>query len=334
MGLRLSTGAICYNVGEICALYIRSIEEIDCLQGANEQDRETGSPDPQRAGAQGQSVRQRWLTALVAIPVVLIFVWFGGWVAFAAVVFVVLLGTLELHSMLRHGGYHPLIWISFGLSILFLIAAMLPQWRLSILEIGLGGSLLVSFPWLFFRQKLDGAMIDWALTLAISVYLGWSMSFFLLLRGSESGTLFAPGGAWIVLPRGAWWLLVVLLGVWGFDSAAFFSGRYWGRHKLAPRISPAKTWEGVLGGFVLSIAAGLLLTVNPLGVPWYLAIVLGILIGVAALLGDLAESLIKRQTHVKDSGQLMPGHGGMLDRVDSLLFAVIVVYVFAQLVGK
>lgn len=303
------------------------------MQGANEQDRETGLPDPQRAGAQGQSVRQRWLTALVAIPVVLIFVWFGGWVAFAATVFVVILGTLELYTMLLHGSYHPLIWISVGLSILFLVAAMVPQWRLLILEIGLGGSLLVSFPWLFFRQKLDGAMIDWALTLAISIYVGWSMSFFLLLRGSEAGMLLAPGRAWIVLPRGAWWLLVVLLGVWGFDSAAFFSGRYWGRHKLAPRISPAKTWEGVLGGFVLSIAAGLLLTVKPLGVPWYLAIVLGVLIGIAAVLGDLAESLIKRQTHVKDSGQLMPGHGGMLDRVDSLLFAVIVVYVFAQLVG-
>ncbi|HEU5226886.1 MAG TPA: phosphatidate cytidylyltransferase [Ktedonobacteraceae bacterium] len=304
------------------------------MQGANEQDIETGSPDPRQTSTQGHSVRQRWLTALVAIPVVLIFVWFGGWVAFAAAFLVVILGTLELHTMLRHGGYHPLIWISLGLSVLFLVAAMLPQWRLSILEIGLGGSLLVSFPWLFFRQKLDGAMIDWALTLAISVYLGWSMSFFLLLRGSEPGMLLAPGRAWIVLPRGAWWLLVVLLGVWGFDSAAFFSGRYWGRHKMAPAISPAKTWEGAFGGFILSIAAGLLLTVNPLGVPWYLAIVLGVLIGIAAVLGDLAESLIKRQTHVKDSGQLMPGHGGMLDRIDSLLFAVIVVYLFAQLVGK
>lgn len=304
------------------------------MQGANEQDIETGSPDPRQTSTQGHSVRQRWLTALVAIPVVLIFVWFGGWVAFAAAFLVVILGTLELHTMLRHGGYHPLMWISLGLSVLFLVAAMLPQWRLSILEIGLGGSLLVSFPWLFFRQKLDGAMIDWALTLAISIYLGWSMSFFLLLRGSEPGMLLAPGRAWIVLPRGAWWLLVVLLGVWGFDSAAFFSGRYWGKHKMAPAISPAKTWEGAFGGFILSIAAGLLLTVNPLGVPWYLAIVLGVLIGIAAVLGDLAESLIKRQTHVKDSGQLMPGHGGMLDRIDSLLFAVIVVYLFAQLVGK
>jgi phosphatidate cytidylyltransferase len=123
------------------------------------------------------------------------------------------------------------------------------------------------------------------------------------------------------------------LGVWGFDGAAFFAGRYFGRHKLAPHVSPAKTWEGVAGGLVLSIIAALMLTVKPLGVPWYQAILLGILIGLAAVLGDLAESLLKRQTHVKDSGNFMPGHGGMLDRIDSLIFAVIVVYLFTQLVG-
>ena len=128
-------------------------------------------------------------------------------------------------------------------------------------------------------------------------------------------------------------MLVLLLGVWGFDSAAFFAGRYLGRHKLAPSISPGKTWEGVLGGLVLSIVAALLFAVVPLHVPWYLAIVLGIVIAVAAVVGDLAESLIKRQTHVKDSGYFMRGHGGVLDRIDSLLFAMIAVYVFSQFVG-
>jgi len=213
-------------------------------------------------------------------------------------------------------------------------AAMLPAQRLLIIEFGLGAGVLISFPWLFLRKNLDGAMVDWALTLAASIYIGWSMSCFLLLRGSEMSTIqFVPTFA-LHLPRAIWWLLVVLLGVWGFDSAAFFSGRYFGRHKLAPRISPGKTWEGVFGGLVLSIIAALLFTVIPLGVPWYLAIVLGVLLGAFAVLGDLAESLIKRQTHVKDSGQFMPGHGGLLDRLDSLLFAVIVVYMFAQVLGK
>lgn len=279
------------------------------------------------------SVGQRWLTAGIAIPVVLTFVWFGGWVAFAAVLLVVILGTLELHYMLLNAGYHPLIWISFGLSVLFLIAAMLPQQRLVLLEAGLGGSLLISFPWLFLRKKLDGAMVDWALTLAISIYLGWPMSFFLLLRGYNSSFIRVTDGSWFFFPRGVWWLLLVLLAVWGFDAAAFFAGRYFGRHRLAPRISPAKSWEGVIGGMLLSIAAALILTVRQLGVPWYLAIILGLLLGAAAVFGDLAESLIKRQTRVKDSGQIMPGHGGMLDRIDSLLFAVVVVYMFAQFVG-
>ncbi len=299
------------------------------LQGASEQNIGSGTPEPEKVKKQGQSVSQRWLTAAIAMPIVLVFAWFGGWFAFAAVAAVVVLGTVELHNMMLHAGYRPLIWMSFGLSILFLIAAMFPLYRRAIIEISLGVSLLVSFSWLFFRKRLDGAMVDWALTMAISIYLGWPTSFLLLLRGYVPGML-QSGSPIIVLPPGAWWLLVVLLGVWGFDGAAFFSGRYFGRHKLAPEISPGKTWEGVLGGLVVSIAACLILTVVPLHVPWYFAVLLGVLVGMAATLGDLAESLIKRQTRVKDSGQIMPGHGGMLDRIDSLLFAAIVVYIFAQ----
>lgn len=314
----------------------RPTEEVNCLQGASEQNRDADVPatDPRKPRQQGQSVGLRWLTALIAIPVVLAFAWFGGWVAFVAVAFVVVVCTLELYNMLFQAGYRPLIWMSFGISLLFLIAAMFPQQQLLILEIALGGSLLVSFPWLFFRKNLDGTLIDWSLTLAIAIYVGWPMSFFLLLRGYEPGVFQFNGSFGIDIPRGGWWLLVVLLGVWGFDSAAFFTGRYLGRHKLAPHISPGKTWEGVAGGLVLSVIAALLLTVIPLGISWYLAIVLGLLVGIAGVLGDLSESLIKRQVHVKDSGHFMPGHGGLLDRMDSLLFAVFVVYIFAQLIGK
>jgi phosphatidate cytidylyltransferase len=270
------------------------------------------------------SLAQRWLTAIIAMPIVLAIALLGGWFAFVAVAFVVILGTYELYNMLHHAGYRPLIGISIGLNLLFLVAAMFPQQRLLLLESGLSAALFISFFWLLFRNKLDGAMVDWALTLAIPIYLGWPMSLALLLRGYHIG--------W-PLSRGVWWILLALFGVWGFDSAAFFFGRYFGRHKLAPAISPGKTWEGVLGGMLLSIIAALLFTVKPLGVPWYLAIVLGICLGAAAVIGDLAESLIKRQTHVKDSGQFMRGHGGILDRTDSLLFVFIVVYIFAQLAG-
>lgn len=270
-----------------------------------------------------RSVGQRVITAVIAIPVVLAFVWFSGWAGFVVAVLVVILSVYELHNMMIHEGYHPLIWMSFVLSFLFLLAAMFPQQRLLLLEVGLSAALLITLPLLFIRKKLDGAMVDWSLTLAIPIYLGWPMSVFLLLRGFQGG-----------ITPGFWWVLTVFLGVWGFDTGAFFSGHFFGKHKLAPAISPAKTWEGVSGGLLFSIVAALLCTTWTLGVPWYLAILLGILIGIAATLGDLAESLIKRQTHVKDSGQFMPGHGGILDRIDSLLFAVVVVFLFAQVVGK
>jgi phosphatidate cytidylyltransferase len=293
------------------------------VQPVSEQETQTNASEKD-SRQWNRSVGQRVITAVIAIPIVLAFVWLSGWWGFAVAILAAILSVYELHNMMVHEGYHPLIWMSFALSILFLLAAMLPpQQRLILLEVGLSAALLITLPLLFIRKKLDGAMVDWSLTLAIPVYLGWPLSVFLLLRGFHGG-----------ITPGFWWVLTVFLGVWGFDSGAFFAGHFFGKHKLAPAISPAKTWEGVAGGLVLSIAAALLLTTWPLGVSWYLAILLGILIGIAATLGDLAESLIKRQTHVKDSGQFMPGHGGILDRIDSLLFAVIVVFIFAQLVGR
>lgn len=270
-----------------------------------------------------RSVGLRAITALVGIPIVLAVLWLGGWWAFATAALVTVLAIYELHTMMLHEGYHPVILVSLALSALFLVAAMLPQQRLLLLEIGVSVALLVSFPILFVRKKLEGAMVDWSLTMAIALYLGWPMSFLLLLRGYQTG-----------LSDGLWWLLTLFGGVWGFDTGAFFAGHFFGRHKLAPIISPGKTWEGVFGGLVFSVAAALLFTALPMGVHWYLAVVLGLLVGVAATLGDLAESLIKRQTHVKDSGQFFPGHGGILDRIDSILFAVLVVYIFAQLIGQ
>ncbi len=279
------------------------------------------TPDPSAANRQWRrSLLLRVLAAIVGIPIILLLIWAGGWVIFGGLAVIIGLASYEMHRMLTGEGKHPLSLLSLGASLVFLLAAILPSaWRPSLIEGAISILLLLTFTWLLLvRKTLDGALVDWALTLAVPLYIGWPLSFFMLLRGKQFG--FAPG---------FWWVLVALLGCWAFDTAAFFTGKYLGRHKLATRVSPSKTWEGVIGGIV----GGVIATLVPawfLHLPFYHAIILGILISVAGQVGDLAESLIKRQTHVKDSGNIIPGHGGMLDRVDSQLFSVIVVYLYAS----
>ncbi|HEY7358754.1 MAG TPA: phosphatidate cytidylyltransferase [Ktedonobacterales bacterium] len=278
------------------------------------------NPDPDAANRQWrQSLLLRVLTSIVGVPVVLLMLWLGGWFTFACLLILLGGASYELHSMLTREGKHPLSYFSLALSVTFLLAAILPTWRTLLIEGGISMLLLLSFTWLLAARKtLDGSLVDWALTMAIPFYIGWPLSFFQLLRGNQIG-----------FSTGFWWALVVLAGVWAFDTAAFFTGKFLGRHKLATVVSPSKTWEGVFGGIIGGIIVTLL-TTRPLNLPFYHAIILGILISVAGQIGDLAESLIKRQTHVKDSSHLLPGHGGVLDRIDSQLFAVIVVYLYVS----
>jgi len=281
----------------------------------NERNTHSQTPPYRRLGG---SLAQRVLTAVVVIPLVMLVVWFGGWWAFVAVALITIVSLFEVERMLTAEGFRPLIGLSFLLAFAFLLGAMFPSWHVRLLEGGLSAIIIATFVWLLLRRDQRGAIADWALTITVPVYIGWPLSFLLLLRGSQPG-----------LVPGTWWLLVLLLTVWGFDTAAFFTGRYFGRHKLLAAVSPSKTWEGVAGGLALAIIAAVAVT-RPIGVPWYHAIAIGLLTGIAGQLGDLAESLLKRQTHVKDSGTIMPGHGGILDRVDSILFAVLVVYFYAH----
>lgn len=140
-------------------------------------------------------------------------------------------------------------------------------------------------------------------------------------------------GTWLALvalaasPAGPWSILWVFLIVWGADIGAYFAGRRYGAHKLAPAVSPGKTWEGLLGGITLAVVAGTAfgVLVAPLGAigfdvsGWLVA---SALLAVVSAFGDLFESVLKRAAGVKDSGTLFPGHGGMLDRIDSLLAAL------------
>jgi phosphatidate cytidylyltransferase len=166
-----------------------------------------------------------------------------------------------------------------------------------------------------FARHPKTAATDFCITLAGIFYLGWLGAFFFSLRD---------------LPHGQWWFLVALPAVWLADAGAFLFGRKFGRHRMAPLVSPNKTWEGYIGGII----TGTLLTVL-LAALWQLAApairievaaVLGLVIAMVTPLGDLGESMIKRQFGVKDSSNILPGHGGMMDRIDSWIWAAAIGY--------
>jgi phosphatidate cytidylyltransferase len=280
----------------------------------------TSGAAAQRASARWLSnLRQRLGSAAVLIALVIGIVFFGGWIAFAAAFIFLCIGAWELSVMFANKGWRPQIVISVALGVDFLFAAMFPDQRLLIISGGISACVILSFTvFLLASESFENALRDWALTMAIPFYLGWPLALFLALRGYDFG--FGT--------TGFWWLVATFGMVWANDSAAYITGHFFGKTKLSPRISPAKTWEGFAGGMALSIVAAFILTL-PLGLPWYAWLSMGALTAVAATIGDLAESLLKRGSGVKDSGQLIPGHGGMLDRMDSLLFAVIVVATYA-----
>lgn len=135
-----------------------------------------------------------------------------------------------------------------------------------------------------------------------------------------------------LMHNGIWLVLTVLVGTWAYDTGAYFMGRYRGRRPFMHHVSPSKTWEGVAGGALLTVAAMLLLRFGA-GLSVALTIILACAVAIASQVGDLAESLLKRYAGAKDSGRIIPGHGGLLDRIDSLLFTGAAAYYILLLSG-
>ena len=183
----------------------------------------------------------------------------------------------------------------------------------------LASAVVLSLIGLLVRRQKEGAFTSWAWTIAGILYVGWLLSYLVALRGLDVGRN---------------WVFFVLFVTWVSDTTAFFIGRRFGRHKLAPSISPGKTWEGAIGGICGAILMSILFfTPTPFQLPliYWQAILLGVLVSAFGQVGDFVESLLKRNMGVKDSGKLMPGHGGILDRMDSIVFAGIVLYYYALL---
>ena len=251
-------------------------------------------------------LRERALSALVLIPLVIGALVLGSWWYFGFVGLTLSLAAWEFVQLMRKGGHVGWYPLTLLLVWLPLLVAVFPEQDL--FGPGLALLLLASLVWAmwnFNRGAADPAA-DWALMALAGLYVGWMGAHFFRLRQ---------------LPDGLAWSLTTLGATWLADSGAYFIGRTWGKHKLAPKLSPGKTWEGIVGGVVSGAALTALLGYL-FGVGAWHGLALGVLIAVISPLGDLGVSMLKRQVGAKDSGKLIPGHGGALDRIDSLIISV------------
>jgi phosphatidate cytidylyltransferase len=270
---------------------------------------------------------KRAITSIWYVAVISVIVWFGGEPGFTALTAVLgVLAAFEFYRMVAASKRPPLTYFGLVWTALFILSRS--SGLLSLLEtyfnhpelitpLLLTSALVLSLIGILVRRQKEGAFTSWVWTIAGILYIGWLLSHLVALRGLDSGRNL---------------VFLVLFVTWVSDTTAFLIGRRFGRHKLAPAISPAKTWEGTTGGICGAIIVSILFfTPTPFQLPLGggQVILLSVLVSILGQVGDLIESLLKRNLGVKDSGRLMPGHGGVLDRIDRLILAGVVVYYYA-----
>lgn len=255
-------------------------------------------------------IRKRIITAVIGIPLLIVIIWFGEpWFTLLIAVMTGI-GSLEFYKMVTALKIQPFTY----LGIIFIILLVLsPHCPYPVTTPFLITSMIaISLVWMLFRSQKGQAFSNWVWTLAGVLYIGWMLSYWINLRNLAIGKELV------------FWAMFT---TFASDTSAFFIGRTWGKRPLAPAISPGKTWEGAFGGlFSSAIASVILRLMLPLPFNYWQTALLGGVISIFAQLGDLAESLLKRNTGSKDASKLIPGHGGMLDRLDSLIFTGPVVY--------
>ncbi len=265
-------------------------------------------------------LRTRLLTALIGGPIIVLFLVIGGMAWLACIAAVSILAWLEMDRLVERPHFAPERLLGLLFILVVLVEAYLSArgWlSADVLLPTLTILLIVTLSLALFNRG-ERPVIDWSLTFATALYLGILLSHFILLRER---------------PDGFWWVFVAGGITWIYDAAAYFVGSALGKHKLWPRISPKKSWEGLIGATVITLISGVVGGPWLLGITWWQGLALGALIAVGDPFGDFVVSLFKRQAHLKDAGRLLPGHGGLLDRLDSLMFTLPLAYYFALIVA-
>jgi len=266
---------------------------------------------------------KRVIVSIFAIPVILLASYVGGYYFFAFVVIISLISFYEFCSIAKNKNANANLW--FGSLIIFLLLINQFKHFIDISAIILFSSLSLLIIELF-RNK-GSAIFNLGATFLGIFYIGIFATSLIALREfyPDIGELYNRGGYLVI---------AVLVSIWIGDSAAYYGGTALGRHKLFPRVSPKKSWEGAIFSFVFSVGALILAKLIVLNfLSWQNVIAIGIIIGTFGQIGDLVESLLKRDSAVKDSSSIIPGHGGVFDRFDSLFFSAPVIWLYLRYFG-
>jgi len=259
-------------------------------------------------------MRARILTILISVPVIWTCTYYGG-IPFLILVLALALASInEFYNMMMKKGYFPAYWVGNLIAIFFIIFAHLAlkrHWEPAQSAILTSAVAIAAISGIFLKREKD-TIVDVAVTILGMIYIGWFFSYLIFIR-----SLTVHGG----------YLFFLIITIWANDIVAYLAGRYFGRHKLAPQISPNKTWEGAVAGFITCVLAAEIFSGIAM-INGTHAIILGVLIGIVAQFSDLVESLIKRDAGVKDASNILPGHGGVLDRMDSFILTAPLMYYY------
>ncbi len=266
-------------------------------------------------GEKFEKISARILTIVLGLPIILLTIHFGGILYYSTIILIAILAFWELWHIIKHQEYQPSLILGVTLTIFFLFLKNISE---------LFSNVKLIFTLLFFLIILEHffikphkrSILNITLTIFMALYIGHLLSFFIEIRGLTNGKVL---------------LTFSLFCTWISDIFAYLVGINFGKKHPFPYLSPNKTLEGAIGGFLSGgMCALAFYSILPLRI--YTLLILGLIAAIAGQIGDLFESLIKRNFGVKDSGTLLPGHGGILDCMDSILFAIPILYYTFQIV--